>query len=414
MKEKGLSTASRKVRQSFLLGNCEMRWKTYSKGLREEVVKRKLVLNKIEKWWEAFQAKREDLELAFDTNRKWDIASWMNKHIGPINHELMWEFGPGEQHGHRLVITPESNRHLRPLVDVILEMAPSIPGWSFYGFRRPEELEQAEIMVKTFTEHKLFARGARLKRGRFNRVDLTFEFPEKYLVDEDLCTRQAFIALEYLLGEELLNNWLGYLDVSPNVSDSVPLHEIKGRFELIVKEIQSGLPPAPYLNLPEPASGKMYELAPEASSDYPARQDMWVASTIVPEALENAIAGVPFCSCRYSRFGELFCYIKIDGTTMDGDGSATARSEVGDLIDRTLRENNLGCCIGGGTGLRYSYIDMVVLDFHNTAMAISKTLQAMKITKKCWILFFDNDWHREWVGIWKDTPAPPGEYGNKK
>jgi Ca2+:H+ antiporter len=42
----------------------------------------------------------------------------------------MWEFGRAiATDGHRLVITPETVKELRPLVDELLARAPAIPGW---------------------------------------------------------------------------------------------------------------------------------------------------------------------------------------------------------------------------------------------------------------------------------------------
>jgi hypothetical protein len=59
-----------------------------------------------------------------------------------IHPSLMWEYGSAmRQPGHRLVITPESRRFLRPMVRTILERAPKIAGWEFYPYRLAETAE---------------------------------------------------------------------------------------------------------------------------------------------------------------------------------------------------------------------------------------------------------------------------------
>jgi hypothetical protein len=59
---------------------------------------------------------REHLESFFDNHAEWDLAGWMQQHLQGIDSRLMWEYGPGANRGHRLIITPEGEHHLRPLV----------------------------------------------------------------------------------------------------------------------------------------------------------------------------------------------------------------------------------------------------------------------------------------------------------
>jgi hypothetical protein len=63
--------------------------------------------------------------------------------------------------------------------------------------------------------------------------------------------------------------------------------------------------------------------------------------------------------------------------------------------------------IGGGTGRRYSYVDMAVTDLNAAIPLICETLRAGKLTKRSWLLFQDADLQSEWIGIWDDSPRPP-------
>ena len=93
----------------------------------------------IESWWKAFAGKTSDLSLLFQNKADWDLPGWMHTHLNAIDRRLLWEFGPGIPSGHRLVITPETDHHLRPLVDQILAAAPKLPGWSFHPWRLAED-----------------------------------------------------------------------------------------------------------------------------------------------------------------------------------------------------------------------------------------------------------------------------------
>ena len=66
-----------------------------------------------------------------------------------------------------------------------------------------------------------------------------------------------------------------------------------------------------------------------------------------------------------------------------------------------------GCVIGGGTGLRYSYIDLALADVDAAIPLITRRLRAGKIPRRTWLLFFDAPLAHEWIGIYGDTPVPP-------
>lgn len=71
----------------------------------------------------------------------------------------------------------------------------------------------------------------------------------------------------------------------------------------------------------------------------------------------------------------------------------------------------MGCQIGGGMGLRYAYIDMAQTDVPAVIAAVRERMQAGGLARRSWILFFDADPAGEWIGIYDDSPAPPGLEG---
>src|SRR5262245_16089042 len=94
----------------------------------------------IDHWWQEFQAKIEKIEGAFKPRSRYNLPKLMEETLQAIHPGLMWEFGPAVrlENGYRLVITPEGQRFLRPIVRTILERAPKRPNWEFYPYRQPE------------------------------------------------------------------------------------------------------------------------------------------------------------------------------------------------------------------------------------------------------------------------------------
>lgn len=149
-----------------------MRWLFPDPDDREEAAARKKVLARIDRWWEAFAGKTQALGDLFRGKKKWDLPGWMDDHLSAIHPRLMWEYGPAvHAEGHRLVITPESRTHLRPLVKAVLDRAPEIPGWEFYPYRLPESLEGAKAPVEARTGGSLDGLTAEVRAGEGNRID---------------------------------------------------------------------------------------------------------------------------------------------------------------------------------------------------------------------------------------------------
>jgi hypothetical protein len=121
----------------------------------------------------------------------------------------------------------------------------------------------------------------------------------------------------------------------------------------------------------------------------------------------TAHTGGLFFSERFTRCGETFCYLKIDGAEGLEGSAFEGKDEIEEALDALLGAAKLGCTIGGGSGLRYSYIDLALADLGPGIQAIRKVLRAAKIPKRTWIQFYDSDLGAEWVGIYDDTPPPP-------
>jgi hypothetical protein len=79
-----------------------------------------------------------------------------------------------------------------------------------------------------------------------------------------------------------------------------------------------------------------------------------------------------------------------------------------DALDGALRASATGAVVGGRTGLRYSYVDLALTDTEKGIQQVVEVLRKGNVVKRTWILFFDDIYRHEWVGIWDDSPAPPG------
>jgi hypothetical protein len=371
---------------------------------------RERVLARIDAWWQAFVENLPNLEEYFGGNSTWNISQFMGKTLQAIDSHLMWEYGPGvEGNRRRLVITPESSRHLRPLVETVLERAPKVEGWTFHPYRLHDSLDQVFQMVTARGGQDFSGATVQAQRGEHNLIDLTFQAPHFTPEDKRANLRDARVAAEALLGEEILDRWVGAIRTQPPGEGSfLPLERLPDTVQALIGSILDQLLPRTCQPFSEEARAENYEKdEPQRKKDYPGFRDKYRASTLLPEVWMAAHTTSTFSSLRFSRAGERFCFAKIDMQDQDGDARLELRTRLENQLSAALREGDLGDVWGGGTGVRYTYIDLALLDVARGAEVVRRVLREANVAKRSWLQFYDCDWEWEWIGVWDDTPKPP-------
>jgi hypothetical protein len=387
-----------------------MRWMYADPNRPEDRERVRETAAKIDAWWNEFVRRADDLNALFRGTTQWDLPGWMQENLQSIDPNLMWEFGPGVNGGHRLVVTPESSRWLRPLVATLLERAPVLAGWEFYSYRLAEDVNQA-LMTVTARVGVAAGDAATVEVTTENgRVDLRYTLD----VDEERARDVAFVLTETLLGESVLDQWIGAIEATrpsrrlfgfgKRDASGIPLAKMCTAVQRRIDEFRSARPDRRCIDREE--TWTLWKLQPESAEDYAGQADLFVGKSVVPDVWKAARAGEPFFSESFSAHGETFCYLKIDGSEGLDEESFADKSEIEDAVDAALRDARAGCVIGGGTGRRYSYIDLALLDVDRAIPILRDVLLAGNITKRTWLQFFDSSLQAEWVGIHADAPEP--------
>lgn len=387
-----------------------MRWKFPDEADRREARDRAKVIKAIEKWWLAFEKKADDCDALFHGRMQWDLPAFMHRHLGAVSPLLMWEFGPGKRGGHRLAITPEHRHHLRPLTEAVLERAPKLKGWSFVGHRPPpESMEWAVQSVTAKGGGDVSRVRAQARRGDHNCIDLTFTSPAYTQEDGDDDFRDALWLAEGLLGEEVFNRWVGFIRTVPGKGGrSLPLDRVQATVNALVQSAREQLPAEPCGDWTEETQFTQWELLPDrGQDDYPGQSDLIVASSMRPDVWEAAHSGRYFWSGRFSRHGETFAYLKIGGERRPEGEEAAYRQAIEDDVRRALVKGRLGSTLGGGSGLRYCYIDVALRNVKRAVPALRKVIAKHDVPPRAWLLFHDDDLRAEWVPLADGAPAPP-------
>jgi hypothetical protein len=362
----------------------------------------------IDAWWDAFVAKRADFEAYFSQQAHWDLSDWMIAQLERVDPNLMWECGRGTGGGYCLALTPEIARDVRPFVDTLIERAPKLPGWEFVSYRTADPAELLPARID--------ARGLRLPKNVFVDVSpgeggvVALTFHARGFWSGSVDPAAALVAAEHLLGERVLDTWIGPVGVGRGRGprETVPLAELSEAVARAIDSLRSALPREPFAAIDaESAAWTTFEARPEDEGDAPRQQDLLFAMTLHPEMWAAAHAHRPFASERYSRHGETFCYVKVDGGGADPDQRLTQKTALHDAIDRALRGDGLGAAVGSGFGRRYDYVDLAIADLDRGLATVREVLARSELPDRTWILFFDAIYAREWVGVRGETPPPP-------
>jgi hypothetical protein len=393
------------------LDDPTMRWHTARFESSAEAAEREDSIRKIDAWWDTFRSAARKIDESFSVrgaHHDFDIVQWMRAHLGAVDSRLMWEYGAAlTEKWHRLVITPEGSRHLRPLCDEILKRAPEC-SFEFYGARLPESLEEGIEMAKTRTGSEIVVTGIECVRGAGNRIDLNVTVDERANKQKlDLAWSQAIILCTTWMGEELTDRWLGYIDVAASGNSGPRLETLMEQFNSVVSECKRARQPQPYYRIAGDAEWTLLKMNPDPNREITRGSDLFVYRTMDMDFFKTVRSGIPFYSERFSPHGERFCYLMLDGKDAVMEGFAD-KSEIEDALEAALVPQQLGAVIGSGTGTRFSYIDLAVTDVDKAASRIIETLRKGRIVKNAWILFRDDEWHDEWIGIYEDTPPPVG------
>jgi hypothetical protein len=389
-----------------------MRWLFADPSNAEEAAAVKQRIAAIDHWWQQFQTSASKFENYLKRTTRFDLAAFMEETLQAIDPRLMWEFGPAvRQSGHRLVITPESARYLRPMVRTLLERAPKIAGWEFYPYRLAESAEKVLETVKGRIGADVTGAQVAASIAPGRKVDLCFTFPEQPDLDAEAAGQAAFVATESLVGEQVLDTWIGAIEVELDpaaMPQALPLASAQGAVAGLIRGLLEQLPPGRAKDIGSDCQWSSIELeSPEPADDYPGRDDLLVASTNNIELFQAMHSGQPFASSCHSRVGETFGYLKIDTAGQPSGEIVKFRGQFEDALHPALVAANGGGVIGGGSGLRYAYIDLALLDVKRAVPVIRQVLSDCRAPLRSWLLFHDDDLAAEWIGIYRQTPPPP-------
>lgn len=372
--------------------------KPANKRFREES------MQAINAWWAHFQNKRKNIEAFLEGRAHWNIEDFMADSLQAIDENLMWEFGNEAEGKFNLVITPETERHLRPMVDTIIQTAPKISNWAFYAYRQPHGYEATVELVKDQSRLDITNLSFNAEYDDEHLIDLAFKY--KGDASEEALADAVFTSCEYLLGEEILDRWIGDMTFAKEGgAEFKPISELPNTVLKLIEEMKASMHDQPIHKLRDKLEIVGFSLDAEEMDDNDSseRFDMTMAKTRVPQVWQAAHSGSPFDSCRFSKHGERFAYLKLEGEYDEKKIEA-----VEEAINKALASAGAGCTTGSAVGKNHGYVDLCFADPDKAVNVMKEACKSAGCPSQTWLQFFDADWAGEWIAIGSGVATPPG------
>jgi hypothetical protein len=226
-----------------------------------------------------------------------------------------------------------------------------------------------------------------------------------------------------ILGERIANDWVGRIEVTaeprkggplrvlnndPDAERAFPVNDFAPAVAAAVRGLYVGLPDRHCWAEGTASDWTLFELEPETADDYGAQDDLVLATSMRPEMLKCFLQGMPFCSERFSRHHEVFCYLKYQSETASPEERLSERNRFEDALGSRLASNKLGAVVGNGLGMRYTYIDLALTDPALGLESLERLARTIRLPEKSWLLFCESDWRQHWFAIGKNAGIPHG------
>jgi hypothetical protein len=164
-------------------------------------------------WW---ARTRDQVGAGLDRDDLGKLHRDLTGRVRAIHPELAWELTSGRQARHALVVSPEGSPALRPVTERWLRAGPGPDAdWEYYASRQPDPAAYTgSVQLGGRAFHPGSARfGFEIDLDRA-RVHVSVWHPDFPRLDEAIRLQASFLLLDWALGEDDVERWLGEVKVT--------------------------------------------------------------------------------------------------------------------------------------------------------------------------------------------------------
>jgi hypothetical protein len=187
-------------------------------GIRDSWHRRRTA-KAIDRFWEWWQGGGRSTA-AHVATAGGDSSEVLTRHVAALSRGLRWDISPGADGGLAFTLSSAGDPAARVVAERWRRVAPPDSGWDFRTSKiaEPAALEASiQIAGATIDLTRLTFHLSDADRGP--RLDVTVAHPAFRDLPGDVPHQIAFLALDWALGEDAVERWVGAIDVSPLPGD---------------------------------------------------------------------------------------------------------------------------------------------------------------------------------------------------
>ena len=181
-------------------------------------------------FWRWFSDHHRNIEAALDRDNTAELTRQMNAQIDKLSSEIAWEIGPGLVKPYMLVFPTAGGDESKVAVGELVKATDE--GWEFHAARPtrpfPPEIQLPEHGLAIQTIAWQFVLEPAANSDRFNLHVLNDKLAG---LDERTALSAVFILLDTVLGEDMVERWIGDVRVlkASGRRDGLPMPEISNQ-----------------------------------------------------------------------------------------------------------------------------------------------------------------------------------------
>lgn len=339
--------------------------------------------DRVEAFWDWFSSQARRFYETIEAGQCNDLTPEVSEKVDEFLGNLAWVFGPGPQGvgGHSFTLSPEGNVHRQFLTTYWHELAPKVPGWTFYPARQPGPMTDMAIQIggHSFAADEVMA--AVEPDFENKRVNLQIWHPKLHLLTTDNAANTlVFLFLDEALGEQGTECWVGLVQLSQGpLENALPMTGLGTHIRAL-----SAVHHWPLLG---PDEKWVVYHAREPNSLIP-RSDIIAGITCNQKLVFDYREADGEMEDPLDGSGAHFAFVQFPVTILPSGNEAEHRGSIEDSFNRVLMDAHSGRAIGGGTGSGFAYIDLVLYDGGRSIQLVLRTMKEMGMPKGSSLQFF--------------------------
>ena len=301
--------------------------------------------------------------------------------MGETMPGLAWVFGPGQEGGHSFTVSGEGQIAKQLLAEYWLSHAVQLQGWTFYGSRQSTpgfedfviqigelgKVDAENFLVKTVVDEES------------QKLDIVAWHPMFADLPEEHHGQLLFLFLDEALGEFGVQSWIGNIDIDPVDADAVDDRNVH-RLSNLPKFIDDIYRYHGWEKL-SPLEEYTAYTVPE-QFDAP-RGDTIAGITCIPGLLSELLSNEGHLEeDPLDETGAALAYLEFQGSVFPDGDEANVRQNIEDAIADALEQDGDGKTLGGGTGTKSGYIDLLLFNGNRSRELVDDAMNKLELADR--------------------------------